>query len=320
VKQWLVTMGNFDSSDGILLRVGWTGKRLQVVWSRRYALPAERRLHGKGFTGADLLADGTLLVCGFNALYRLDPGENGIEPWLVRDDFNDLHDVTVVDHGREQRVIVANTGHDRIDVFDADGKLLTRWPLDPLAPRLRQADEDPYFDEVADPSRPLHLRKLRDSVHPNAVLALPEQIWVSRFTDRALGPANGGSAAIRVPGCPHDLVPWRDRLWSTTTDGRVWSFQPFEPETSLRCEFDSFSCSGRSGWVRGLALTEELLVLGFTRISRMPRERWADRPFGDTATGLLVVDRADNAVLDWLSLAELGQHPKVFGIYPWRNT
>lgn len=312
-------MGDFHSSDGILARVRWTDGRLQVRSSQRYVLPSERRLHSKGFTGAELHTDGTLIVCGFNALYRLDPDERSLEPWLVRDDFNDLHDVTIMGQGQARRIIVVNTGLDRIDIFGTNRALLNRLPLAPLTPRRQRDDSDPYFDDLAASTRPLHLRKLRDSIHPNSVLPLGKQLWVSRFSDHAITLVSNESSGIQVPGCPHDLKLWQQRIWFSTTDGRVWSFGPTKQQPSLRCEFDSFASTGLSGWVRGLAMTDELLLLGFTRISRVPRERWADRPFDETATGLLAVDRADHRVLDWLSLDNLGEHPKVFGIYPWRT-
>lgn len=321
MNQWLVTMGDFESSDGILATVGWKDNRLQLIWSRRYELPADRRMRGKGFTGAELLSDGTLIVCGFNALYHIDPGNEGFaNPFLIRDDLNDLHDVVIQQRGGERRVIVVNTGLDRIETYRFDGTRLHCQLLSPLKPERSRDSTDPYFDELSDPSRPLFLRKLRDRVHPNSVLGRPDGIWVSRFSDRAVGPLSTKRTWFQVPGCPHDLVFWKDRIWFTTTDGRVWSICPSKRQRSLRCELDSFERSGRSGWVRGLALTDELLILGFTRITRMPRERWAERPFDETATGLLAINSSTNTVLDWLSLSELGQHPKIFGIYTRRHS
>lgn len=321
MNQWLVTMGDFESSDGIVAEVGWKESRLQLLWSRRYKLPSERRMPGKGFTGAELLNDGTLVVCGFNAIYHVDPGEESYpKPLLIRDDLNDLHDVFVQEGAGDRRIIVANTGLDRIETYGFDGTLLHRQFLSPLNRKPSGDSTDPYFDELSDPSRPLFLRKLRDQVHPNSLLEKPDGIWVSRFSDRAVGPVSAEEPCVQVAGCPHDLVSWRDRIWFTTTDGRVWSMCPSEGQHSLRCELDSFEISGRSGWVRGLALTDELLILGFTRITRMPRERWAKRPFDETATGLLAINSSTNTVLDWLSLSELGQHPKIFGIYTRRHS
>lgn len=310
-------MGDFQSTDGMLAGVGWTGKRLKILWAHRYVLPLERQLYGKGFTGAELLPDGDILTCGFNALYLINPIKKTCRPWLVRDDFNDLHDVAVQGRRGERRLIIANTGLDRIDVFRGDGvKLLNRIPLTPLHSESPQIENDPYFDELANADRPIYLRKLRDQVHPNTVLSLKDRIWVSRLNDRALTQVNGEKVTY-LPGLPHDLVSWKGRIWTTTTDGRIWSSNPDLRQGNPRCELDSYICTGRSGWIRGLSISERLLIVGCTRISRMPRERWTDRSFAQTETGLLLMNRSDGSSLDWLSLEELGENPKVFGIYSW---
>ena len=92
------------------------------------------------------------------------------------------------------------------------------------------------------------------------------------------------------------------------------------PETSKQHQaelvIDTFASTGRSGWCRGLAVHDEVLAVGLTRIVRMPRERWADRPFDSTVTGLLVIDRATNIELAFSNLQWLGNHPKLFEVVP----
>lgn len=313
MSEWLITMGDFESSHGYVAVIRAERDSLSVVDHSSFRLPDSRVVPSKGFTGAAYLPDRRLLVCGFNALYAVDLENRICEPWLVRDDFNDLHDVTITRVGGETRVVVANTGHDRVDFFDEDGRLVKALALTPMADALGHAEDDPYFMEVE--QLPVFRRKLRDKVHPNTVTRFGNSYWIARFSDRSIHRLDDPAPRIELDACPHDLVPDGNSIWFTTTDGRVWSFDS-ERSEGVALEFDTFELSGRSGWVRGLWIDDSRLLLGFTRISRMPRERWADRPFSETESGILLIDRRSGRELDWLSLDSLSAHPKVYSILP----
>lgn len=314
MNHWLITMGDFASSDGIIVCMApQRDGSLRQMWTSRFALPADRRVAGKGFTGAVFWSN-DLIVAGFNGLYRIDSAGASCEPFLLRDDFNDLHDVSLAPAGSTVRFYVANTGLDCIVGVDEAGATRETIPLVPAKNGIPSSKNDPYFADE-DRDKPVFLQKLRDTVHPNAVQARAGDLWVSRFADRCIERIGTRPARISVDGCPHDLVFADGWVWFTTTDGRVWRCAEEADEPMAELVVDTFGTTGRSGWVRGLALGDDgQLLLGFTRISRMPRERWTERPFASTETGILVVDITTGEEVHWESLEALGSHPKVFSI------
>ena len=64
---------------------------------------------------------------------------------------------------------------------------------------------------------------------------------------------------------------------------------------------------------------EDLQKWLLTRIDRMPRERWSNRPFSTTVTGIILIDRSTNTEIAFSNLEWLGTHPKLFAIVPFEG-
>ena len=235
-----------------------------------------------------------------------------LEEWLVRDDFNDLHHIAT----REGHVWIANTGFDRVDVFTQEGDFLRGYALtEASADASRPTPDDPYFARE-DGSRPLHLRRLADRVHPNHVTFFEGRALVTRFSDRCVQDLTSWEIVIPcTPGYPHDGFVHGDTLWLTCTNGLVLGYQR-DAQGGLREteRLDVFEASGACGWCRGLWVGEDVMLVGLTRITRMPRYRWCERPFEDTSTSVLVIDRRTSRLRTEIALEPFGQHPKLFSI------
>lgn len=317
MKTWLVTMGDFHAYTGRVLKVSWNGRRLDYsIWCEHLP-PTDLRVLGKGFTGARLLAD-CLLITTFNAICRVGLHDGHSSIWIARADFNDLHDIDVRWVGSEiDCLTVANTGSDCIDTVATDGRLLERLALSPRPGAITTSLRSAYFDGHEN-DQPFNRRRVPSSVHPNSVRWIDGQLWVSRFADRAITVSDGLHRHwIPTDGCPHDLVVDSDRVWFTTTDGRLWTIRRGRVPVGPSLVWNVFESTGLTGWCRGLALADQVILVGLTRVARRVVDRWCNRPPDSTATRLLLLDRRSGVLLDRLDLDSLGLHPKIFQIHPW---
>ena len=101
--------------------------------------PPSLRASGKGFLGLAWLGipgQSDLVACGHAALCRIDPVSWTVTGVLHQPCMNDLHHVAVHDG----RLLVTNTGLDRVEVFETSGQFVGGWDLSPAfiaAHRLR---------------------------------------------------------------------------------------------------------------------------------------------------------------------------------------
>lgn len=310
--RWLMTLGDFEDDVGIVLALDWDGSQAAVTEITRFQPEASRAVYSKGFTGGAVVPDG-LLVCGFNAVYRVELSSGQVETVLMRDDFNDLHHVAAHDG----KLWVVNTGQDRVEAFGPNGDRLDVWSLEPHQGAHSQSASDPYFAGQT-PDIPLYRRRLMDLVHPNGLAFGTGQILVTRFSDNAVEELLSGRRVVpATPGCPHDPYFVDDELWLTCTNGLIVRYAPAATGYQERQRFNVFAASGQLGWCRGLHVGPELLAVGLTRITRMPRIRWGDWPFELTRTGVALLDRASGQLQAWIDLGAWGKHPKLFSILPY---
>lgn len=307
--RWLVTFGSFDSTLGALFEVRWEQGHLHAVERARFEPRQERAVAGKGLTGACWHPEG-LLVCSFNTVELLDRSGR-FSTVLAQDDFNDLHDVEL----HEEQLWIANTGFDRLDTFDRGGQLIATRRLSPLPGAFESDIGDPYFTD-AGPELPIHRRRLVDRVHPNSLHSGSDALLVTRLLDRSVCRAERPAVSVvRLDGCPHDAQQVDGMLWATTTDGRIHR-SPRPSDEAGDTTIDVFAASGLSGWCRGLHVAPDVVAVGLTRVDHMPRTRWCERPFEETVTAFVLLDRATGACLDRLELFPLGPRSKLFSIVP----
>src|SRR5438552_4857281 len=87
-------------------------------------------MSGKGFLGLAWLGvpgRSELIVCAHAGLCRIDPKTWTVRGVLHQPCMNDLHHVAVHDG----RLLVTNSGLDRIDVFEMSGQFVGAWDLSP---------------------------------------------------------------------------------------------------------------------------------------------------------------------------------------------
>ncbi len=312
----LATLGHADGT-GSIVEVDLVHADLRTVVS--YLPPPELHVPDKGLTGAAWLGapgQSDLVVCSFNALHRFGGPLLRHLATLHRPDMNDLHGVCC----DGERMFVANTGFDAIDVYDLAGSFVGGYRCEPSwlsaerwagrtpsredhARLLRSGwtsgstsfpDDPPtgtYYQGPA--AAPFHRRKLRDYVHPNHVALVGDQVLVTRLADRRVVDVARFRVVLEAPAPPHDGVLDGDRFWITCVDGRVLAYEVAGGRVTARvaAQVDVSKISGCYGWCRGLLVTEELVVVGFTAIRREPRYFWRDRDFADTTTAVVALDK-----------------------------
>jgi hypothetical protein len=345
--RFLVTVGYFDASgEGRLVEIDF--ERGTQTTRLAYAPPEPLRVAEKGFTGAVWSGSpgaSTLFVCGASAVYQVDPKSWTITAIWHQRCMNDLHHVAVT----KERVYVVNTGLEAIDVFSLDGLFLGSHALHPgwlsaarqdgfspardVLPALLDARWPPHTTEtltqeasVADYYAPpdasgalsFSRRKVRDYAHPNHVAALDGQVLVTRLLDRAVDDVTTFRRVIAdAPGLPHDGLVDGDRFWITCVNGLAVAYAIERGRvTGREIERLDVFAAGHTGWCRGLALTRDYLVVGLTSIRRMPRYRWCERPFEETETSVLCVERATGRLAGRIELEDGGRHPKIFSVLP----
>ncbi|MEP7124431.1 MAG: hypothetical protein ABJE95_26115 [Byssovorax sp.] len=342
----LITVGYFDTSgEGRLIEIDLA--RGSQVTRLAYIPPSELRVPEKGFTGAVWSGDpgqSTLFVCGASAVYQVDPLVWSVTEIWHQPCMNDLHHVAVDD----DRVHVVNTGLEAVDVFSREGLFLGSHALHPgWLSALRQRGSAPareeraalldarwprlevdatasepsivdYYSPAAPGQLPFSQRKVRDYAHPNHVTVHGDRVLVTRFLDRAVDDLSSLRRVIaETPGLPHDGIAFEDRFWITCVNGLVVAYAIQGGQVTCREveRFDVFA-TGHSGWCRGLAVTRDHLVVGLTAIQRMPRARWCDRPFEETETSVLWIERATGHLVGRVELHERERSPKLFSVLP----
>lgn len=339
----LTTLGDFaDEGRGRIIEIDLVREEAREVLN--WLPPPSLRVKGKGFTGLTWLGEpgiAPLAVCAHSCVCRVDTAHWEVSGVLHQPSMNDLHHITF-DSGR---LLVANTGADRVEAFNLEGRYLGGWDFAPAwvfaarydganpsraswqaALRPGWSGESTALDEEsvggdyyanAAQAEPFCARKTRDFVHPNHVAVLNGRVLVTRFQDLAVQDLSDWSYVIpQTPGHPHDGVVDGDRFWVTCTNGIVVAYAIEHGRVTARevDRLDVFERSGRSGWCRGLVVTRDLLIVGLTAIERMPRFRWCDRPFKNTETSIVAFDRRTGALAARVDLSGFGARPKLFDI------
>jgi hypothetical protein len=306
--------------------------------------PPDLRTSGKAFLGiAWLGAPGRsdLIVCANGALCRIDPTTWTVTGVLHQPCMNDLHHVAVHDG----HLLVTNTGLDRVDAFDMSGRFVGGWDLSPAwmaAKRLGGCNpsrqdfddalrpgwdlrscmlEDEPFPANLEPDAsvllPFPTRKTRHFVHPNHITMLGGRPLVTRFIDRSIqNLADWSLAVAETPGHPHDGEIDGDCFWITCTTGLIVGYAIKNGRlTSREIErIDIPQRLGRSGWCRGLVVTEQLMLVTLTAVHNAPPFGWSDPDLSKTETSILAIDRRTLKLVARVDLQRFGQLPKLFGM------
>jgi hypothetical protein len=339
----LVTItDSLDPGFGRIVAVDLGRENAEIVLE--WLPPPGLRTSGKGYMGIawlDVPGKSDLLVCAHSALCRISPATWTVSGVLHQPCMNDLHHVTV----HQERLLVANTGLDRIDVFEKSGQFVGGWDLSPawiaaarlsgcnpsresFAGALRTGwefggaslENEPFpqgFAELASRSLPFPRRKIRHFVHPNHITVVCGRPLVTRFVDRSIQDLADWSFVIpETPGHPHDGELYGDRFWITCTAGLIVAYAVENGRvTSREVErIDIPEQTGRSGWCRGLIVTDQIIVVGLNAVRYLPPFGWFDPELSKTETSILAIDRRTFRVAARVDLRPFGQLPKMFGM------
>lgn len=340
----LVTLGYFDAvGDGVIAEVDLAAGSWRALL--RHLPPEPLRVAAKGFTGACWCGppgQSPLLVCGHAAVFHVSADLKRVERTWHQPCMNDLHHVAV----QEGQVYVVNTGLEAVDVFTLDGRFLgshalhpgwvsaarlrgepfaraglaaARVAVWPMAPAPDAGAEGPgaYYD--AAPDTPFSQRKVRDLLHLNHISFVGRQALVTCMLERSVHDLTRMTPIIEdLPSAPHDGVLDGDMFWLTCSNGVLCGYAVEQGQVTGRParQLDLFQTTGRSGWCRGLLVTPEHFIVGLSEIRRMPRVRWCERPFADTETSILCVERQTGALVARVDLSDPQRQSKVFSILP----
>jgi hypothetical protein len=334
----LVTGGYFDpGGDGVVWMVDFATERAEVLL--RWTPPAHLRVPTKGFAGGSLGPGGLLYVAAHAAVVRVDPARAEVTGVLHQPCMNDLHHVAVV----QDLLYVSNTGLSAVDVLGLDGRffgshaLLPAWanarrlhgedfPAErpPVRPGWSGAAPEPWTSQRPDDgyhsidraSAPFHRLKVPDHLHVNHVAQVGGRLIATCFADGALRDLHRFDVVARLPGhFLHDGVVRGGSLWLTSIDGGLIELDALTLRE--RSRIDAFA-TGRCGWCRGLAVTDDHLAVGLTEVrrARLPPHRWADRDPEASETSVLLLDRRDGRMLSRVDLTDPARHSKLYSIIP----
>jgi len=229
--------------------------------------------------------------------------------------FNDVHHVRRRDNGN---LLVVSTGLDMVTEIDPADRVLRRWNV---------LGGDPWgrFDPTVDYRRVATTKP--HGAHPNYVLEVGGEIWVTRFEQRDVVclTAPGRRVEIGVER-PHDGIVLGEKTYFTTVDGRV-AIADLDRDRLLDV-IDLHAIAGGAhalGWCRGLTVLDEArVVVGFSRLrpTRFRENvRWVKHRLGlratpgDRPSRIACFDLAARRLLWQQSLEEVGLNV-IFSVHP----
>ncbi len=194
-----------------------------------------------------------LLLCTQTEVLTVDPRDMSVvghwsHPWL-----NDVHHVARLDGALQ----VVSTGLDSVLELRGE-KFRLRYTL----------TGDPWdrFDREADyrlvPHTKPHLS------HPNFVFRTGHGIWATRFHSSDAVCLDEPSRTLDIGvGHPHDGHLHQGRVWFTTVNGHVVSFDAEAAADRFDHDLNAIEdCGVPLGWCRGLAFVGRSAFVGFTRL------------------------------------------------------
>lgn len=334
----LVTGGYYDDGgDGVIWCVDFTTQRAEVVL--RWRPPPHLLVPSKGFAGGSLGPDGLLYVAAHAAVVRVDPLRAVVTGVLHQPCMNDLHHVAA----QRDRLYVSNTGLSAVDVFTLDGTFLGSHALLPgwaSARRLEGSDlpadwtqrslgwqgeipaawpegtsDDRYFSGDRR-HKPFHRLKVPDYLHVNHVAMVRGRMLATCFADGTLRDVERFEVVARFEGAYlHDGVSHGDGLWLTAIDGTLLEVDA--DSMRVRSSFSVFE-TGHYGWCRGVAVTDDYLLVGLTEVRRgtLPRHHWANRDPDGSETSVLLIDRRERRLVGRVTLSDEHRHSKLYSVIP----
>ena len=239
----LVSGGFFDQTIGLLTVIEKTTEGLVVVSDNEIEHPKpEIAVLGKGITGIAIDGD-YVWACFSNIIAKVRFSDFVIVDVIEDKHFNDLHEITLY----KNRLYVANTGYESVDIIDLSTKGIER--IDLLGEGLRK--NRPKFQQDQDSKPHLHhISSITIDDEENIILGMVRQ-------QRILNLTKWEWIGSKYSSPVHDVEFIDGEIWFTTVGGLICN----SVETWNLADYQS-----EIGWTRGLAVTDEGMYVGTTAI------------------------------------------------------
>ena len=239
----LVSGGFFDQTIGLLTVIEKTTEGLVVVSDNEIEHPnPEIAVLGKGITGIAIDGD-YVWACFSNIIAKVRFSDFVIVDVIEDKHFNDLHDITL----HKNRLYVANTGYESVDIIDLATKKIER--IDLLGEDIRK--NRPKYQQNQDSKPHLHhISSITIDDEENIILGMVRQ-------QRILNLTKWEWIGSKYSSPVHDVEFIDGEIWFTTVGGLICN----SVETWNLADYQS-----EIGWTRGLAVTDEGMYVGTTAI------------------------------------------------------
>ncbi len=239
----LVSGGFFDQTIGLLTVIEKTTEGLVVVSDNEIEHPnPEIAVLGKGITGIAIDGD-YVWACFSNIIAKVRFSDFVIVDVIEDKHFNDLHEITL----HKNRLYVANTGYESVDIIDLATKKIER--IDLLGEDIRK--NRPKYQQNQDSKPHLHhISSITIDDEENIILGMVRQ-------QRILNLTKWEWIGSKYSSPVHDVEFIDGEIWFTTVGGLICN----SVETWNLADYQS-----EIGWTRGLAVTDEGMYVGTTAI------------------------------------------------------
>lgn len=239
----LVSGGFFDQTIGLLTVIEKTPEGLVVVSDNEIEHPKpEIAVLGKGITGIAIDGD-YVWACFSNIIAKVRFSDFVIVDVIEDKHFNDLHEITL----HKNRLYVANTGYESVDIIDLTTKRIER--IDLLGEGLRKNRSKYQQDQDSKPHLH-HISSITIDDEENIILGMVRQ-------QRILNLTKWEWIGSKYSSPVHDVEFIDGKIWFTTVGGLISNSE----ETWNLADYQS-----EIGWTRGLAVTDEGMYVGTTAI------------------------------------------------------
>ena len=237
-----------------------------------------------------------------------------VSGYLSHPYFNDLHHVTLTGDGS---LAVVDTGLDMVLVMSLDGSVLGEYSVNDEAPWTR-------FSRAVDYRKVASTKPHRS--HPNFAFTIDGALWVTRCEERDAICLDDRVKRFDIGvQHPHDGIVFDGRVYFTTIDGHVCSFDAMTLERLAIFDLNRITTRDRPlGWCRGLmVLDHQVVVVGFTRLrytrfkEKVEWVKWYSGVGGSLTaepTRIAAYDLAKGVMLWEMPLEDHGLN-SVWGIY-----
>lgn len=197
------------------------------------------------------IVDNCLYTCTHSEIIVFDLDTFTVKNRFTHPLFNDLHHVVAL---ADDKILFASTGIDHVGEFTQNTVVKLTPVLEPH--RLKPIDKTIDYRNVS--TKP-HI------AHPNHVFRLNGALWATRFNQMDAVCMNDLHKTIKIPGGkPHDGSVKEGKLFFTTVNGMVVSYDVHNLEASNVYDISASYRINNPGWCRSLSVDGDCVYVGFS--------------------------------------------------------